>query len=157
MKNEKELLLNIEPKEVVCKIIGRWHTRLSGNIFEYSVSNQKFTHHKSHGIFFEKGEYYQGNYANSEPAIIEIDLTLPIILNEENYNEVIGDVIKTNIKSNPNSVLFTYSVSGKKYKRDVYVDNANLYREGISYFILVKKGNPKVSYLKDQLKSIKKN
>lgn len=151
---EKNFLLTTDSKIVTCQVTGRWHTRLSGNIFEYTVSGKSYKTHNQNTIRFKKGEYFKGIYAKSKPEIIQIDLTYPILSSSNNYKETFGTVKKTDVNSEPNSVSFTYQFSGKKYKRELYVENANIYAIGKSYPILVNEKNPIIAYLKREKSSI---
>ena len=153
-EKERKHLLETEQKAVVCQIIGRWHTRLSGNIFEYSVSGKTYKHHHKNNVKFKKGECYHGIFAKSKPEIVQIDLTSPIISNRGNFKEIFGKVQKTDTNSEPNSVLFTYRFFGSKYKRKVYVEKADIYNIGKSYLILVDERDPMVSYMKKQVKTL---
>ncbi len=151
-KNKKEAsLLKIESQEVVCRVIGYWHTSLYGNIFEYSVSGKIYKTHKSNYTRFRIGENFKGKYAKSKPEVIEIDLTSPVINNQDNFNVILAKVQKINSSSIPNIVLFTYYFNGCEYERSVCVDNADVYRNGDSCLILVKKEDPRIAYLKSQV------
>ncbi|MDE5422294.1 hypothetical protein L3073_08745 [Ancylomarina sp. DW003] len=150
-KKERKYLLETESKGVTCQVIGRWHTRLSGNIFEYSVSGKTYEHHHQNNVKFKKGECYHGIFAKSKPEIVQIDLTSPIISNRGNFKEIFGKVQKTDANSKPNSILFTYRFFGSKYERKVYVEKADIYNIGKSYLILVDERDPVISYLKEQV------
>ncbi|MBN2597084.1 hypothetical protein [Labilibaculum sp.] len=150
-KKEKNFLLATDSKIVTCQVTRHWHTHLSGNIFEYTVSGKSYKTHNQNTIRFKKGEYFKGIYAKSKPEIIQIDLTSPILSDTKYFKETLGKIQKTDANSEPNSVLFTYQFLGENYKRELYVENANIYAKGKSYPILVNEKNPMISYLKREI------
>lgn len=152
LKKEREsLLLESGTKEVVCKVVGTWHTRLSGNIFEYSVLGKVYKKHNQNYTKFRTGEFFKGRYSLQDPNVVEIDLTAPVIINKAMYIAVTASITFVDIKSNPNRVQFIFSINGEEYYRTVYVVDASVYKIGDSCAVLVNKEYPEISYLKNNV------
>ncbi|TKG93005.1 hypothetical protein EYV94_18720 [Puteibacter caeruleilacunae] len=151
MNKESKSLLTKEPVSAEFTVIGSWRTKLSGNIFEYSVSGKSLKFHNRNEVTYFRGECFHGIYAKSKPEYVKIDLTSPILNGKDNFEEMSGKVKKVNKNSNPNSVRYTYRFLGKGFERTVYVKDAKIYEVDKYYRILVYRKKPSVSYLKDQV------
>ncbi len=142
---KKELLNGVNYKTTVCEVIG-YTLRFNSNIFDYVVDRKHYQHNYQNTKPLYIGERYMGRYRPSNPDIIVVYLTKPVIDTNE-FKEAVCTLDKVDFTKGKNYVGFFYFVNNRRYKRIVYVKDASAFEIGKSYPILYNKNKPEVSYL----------
>ena len=150
--NSREKLLAENFDTTFCEIIGNHRHKRKVNHIEYTVNGKKYESQPSSSRIYNVGEYYRIKYSKSNPEISEVDYTEPIIFDKINYENING--IITKIFKNERLIIlsFSYNYKNQKYDRDVILKQIGELKKEKQVEILVNKDNPKISYLKNQIK-----
>jgi hypothetical protein len=151
--NKQEELLSKNTELTYCKIIGINPYKNVVNYLEYFVKGKRYETRPLGRKSVEIGEFYEIKFSKSNPEISEINFTVPIILNEEQYSTHIAKIIEKHENKNWKILTFEYNIGGKHFERDVYLKKIENFKKGKKVEILVNEKNLKISYLKEQIKN----
>ncbi len=152
LKNERKVFLSKNTAITTCKIIRTNTHKATTNTVEYKVSNKRYTYEGLSSSFFQLGEFFNLKYSISNPSISKVIYTEPIIKEYNNYEEKDGKILSIYSNEKVNVIKFQYDYNGKIYKRGLHIKDISLFKENQKYKILIKKNNPKISYLKSIIK-----
>jgi len=143
----REKLLSKNTELTSGKIIGNSTYKTTHNYVEYEVNGKKFETRRSSSRIFNIGEIYEIKYSKSNPEISEVDYTKPIIFDKNKFETINGIITKTYENDRLSVLSFSYKYGNEKYERDVILEKIGGLKKGNQIRILVKRNNPKISYL----------
>jgi hypothetical protein len=129
----------------ICRVSG-YGLKFNRNIFDYMVKDKEYrcSYHNTEPLYV--GERYNGKYKLSDPDIILVDITEPVI-DTIKYSKSTCTISEIDSFHDMYLVKYHYNINGVKYIRSVYVDNKVKLHIGSIYNILYNIRYPKVSYL----------
>ena len=149
----REKLLSENFEFTFCRIIGSNTYKSKTNFLEYNVDGIKYETQPLSSRIFNIGEFYRIKYSKSKPEISEVDYTKPIIFDKNLFDTIKGIITKTYESERLSVLSFKYKYGNEKFDRDVIVEKIGKLKKGNEINIVVNKNNPKISYMKGQVKA----
>ena len=152
-KTYRTNLLNENTDFTFGKIIGNSTYKSTQNFIEYEVNGVKYEIRPLSSRIFNIGEFYSIKYSKYKPEISEVNYSKPIIIENSDFDTLVGIVTKTFENERLSVLSFSYNFNNKKYDRDVILEKIGELKKENRIKILVNKKNPKISYLSEQIKT----
>jgi len=151
--NTRQNLLSENTETTFCEIIGNSTHKSTVNYLEYTVGGKKYETRPLSSRVFNVGEFYSIKYSKLNPKISEVNYTNPIIFDKNEFETINGIVTNTFENERLSVLSFSYKYGNKKFERDVILEKIGELKKENEIKILVNRNNPKISYLKEQIKT----